>query len=113
MALRKAKVEILNSGPHEERYEAGLASAREASYRQGFQDGFSAGYNQRNGSAAVPLVTQGTLIKAEQNSGPRLLGLPCSNCGRFFYSDEAQCPQCKTPKTRKSPEPSDPTTEIR
>jgi hypothetical protein len=30
----------------------------------------------------------------------RLRGLPCGNCGCGSYSDEVQCPCCKTPKAR-------------
>jgi len=82
-------------------------SAYEAGYRQGFRDGFTDGAEVRqkdNSRAAISTGARRT--NAEENSGPRLLGLPCTNCGCFFYSDLSQCPRCQTPKVRRIAEPS-------
>ena len=73
-------------------------SAYEAGYRQGFRDGFADGNEVRKNNSGGAAVSAGARTNAEENSGPRLLGLPCTNCGCFFYSDLSQCPRCKTPK---------------
>jgi hypothetical protein len=81
-------------------------SAYEAGYRQGFRDGYTDGAEVRqkdNGRASIS--AGGRRTNAEENSGPRLLGLPCTNCGCFFYSDLSQCPRCQTPKVRRVAEP--------
>jgi hypothetical protein len=78
-------------------------AAYEAGYRQGFRDGYTevrTNLSGSNGSSA------GARASAEENSGSRLLGVPCTNCGCFFYSDLSQCPRCKTPKVRRMEEPS-------
>ncbi len=72
-------------------YEAGLASGREAGYRQGYE----AGYTEGRGAAAIAASASGS---APRRSRQSLFGLPCANCGCFFYSDETQCPRCKTPR---------------
>jgi hypothetical protein len=90
-----------------EQFGALYQSAYEAGYRQGFRDGFTDGAEVRkkdNGRAAISAGARRT--NAEENSGPRLLGLPCTNCGCFFYSDLSQCPRCQTPKVRRVEEPS-------
>jgi len=81
-------------------------SAYAAGYRQGFRDGYTDGTEVRKndgGRAAISAGTSRTI--AEENSESRLLGLPCTNCGCFFYSDLSRCPRCKTPKVRITAEP--------
>lgn len=72
-------------------YQAGLVSGRETGYRQGYRDGFSDGSHHGQASAAQA-------PKGEEYTGQRLLGLPCASCGCCFYSDEARCPRCKSPR---------------
>jgi hypothetical protein len=89
-----------------ERFGALYQSAYEAGYRQGFRDGYTDGTEVRKNDSGGAAVSAGAGANAEENSGPRLLGLPCTNCGCFFYSDLSQCPRCKTPKVRRTAEPS-------
>jgi hypothetical protein len=96
--------DVLNQMP--EQFGALYQSAYEDGYRQGFRDGFTDGAEVRkkdNGRAAISPGARRT--NAEENSGPRLLGLPCTNCGCFFYSDLSQCPRCQTPKVGRIAEP--------
>src|ERR1700680_2365542 len=82
-------------------YEAGLASGREAGYRRGYRGGFSDGYKMRTpagGAASTPETSTGASKRAAANRAGRLRGLPCANCGCASYSDETQCPSCRTPK---------------
>jgi hypothetical protein len=76
-------------------------AAYEAGYRQGFRDGCTDGAQARKNDSGGAAFSAGATANAEENSGPRLLGLPCTNCGCFFYSDLSQCPRCKTPKVRR------------
>jgi hypothetical protein len=87
-----------------EQFGALYQSAYEAGYRQGFLDGCTDGAEARKNDSGAAF-SAGARANAEENSGPRLLGLPCTNCGCFFYSDLSQCPRCKTPKVRRTAEP--------
>ena len=93
------------SGLYRACYEAGHVSGWEAGFRQGYQAGFEDGRRQGDvGSTAAPAAVEniaGNSQAGDSATGmrkPRLFGLPCANCGCFFYSDEAQCPRCQTPK---------------
>jgi hypothetical protein len=79
--------------------------AYEAGYRQGLRDGYTDRNEVRKDDSGGAAVSAGVKTNAEENSGP-LLGLPCTNCGCFFYSDLSQCPCCKAPKARRTAEPS-------
>jgi hypothetical protein len=84
-------------------YEAGLASGKEAGYRRGYREGFSDCCqlgNPASGAAATSQTSTGASKQAAAKCGIRLRGLPCANCGCASYSDEVQCPCCKTPKAR-------------
>jgi hypothetical protein len=88
-----------------EQFGALYQSAYEAGYRQGFRDGYTDGIEVRKSNSSGAAVNAGAGANAEENSGSRLLGLPCTNCGCFFYSDLSQCPRCETPKVRRTAEP--------
>ena len=89
--------DLLNHMP--EQFGALYLSAYEAGYRQGFRDGYIDGTEVRKNDSGRAAISAGnSRTNAEENSGPRLLGLPCTNCGCFFYGDLSQCPRCKTPK---------------
>lgn len=77
-------------------YEAGYRSGREAAYRQGYEAGYSDGGKQDNSNSAAAAVPANPAEVRRRQRG--LLGLPCTNCEGFFYSDEVQCPRCKTPR---------------
>ena len=84
-------------------YEAGLTSGKEAGYRRGYREGFSDCCqlgNPAHGAAATSHTSPDASGKAAANCATRLRGLPCANCGCGSYSDEVQCPCCKTPKAR-------------
>jgi hypothetical protein len=111
-------------------YEAGHASGFEAGFRQGYRAGFEDGRRQGEkgsppaaaaveNSAANSEVGNSELRSSEVRSSevtnaeagdgasgvrkPRLFGLPCTKCGAWFFSDEARCPRCQTPRA-KAPE---------
>jgi hypothetical protein len=81
-------------------YEAGVAAGREAAFEKGFSAGFLAG--QRAAVTETTPTTEGSTsdlwFRRNATGARRLLGLPCTQCGAWFYSDEAQCPRCKAPK---------------
>jgi hypothetical protein len=82
-------------------YEAGLAIGKEAGYRRGYQNGFSDCCQLGNpapGAAATSHTSADASKEPAANCASRLRGLPCVNCGCASYSDEVQCPCCKTPK---------------
>ena len=84
-------------------YEAGLASGKEAEYRRGYREGFSDCCQLGNpapGAATTSHTSADASEESAANSPTRLRGLPCANCGCGSYSDEIQCPCCKTPKAR-------------
>ena len=88
-----------------EQFGALYQSAYEAGYRQGFRDGYKDGTEVRkNDSGRAAFGADASRTNAEENSGPRLLGLPCTNCGCFFYGDLSQCSRCKTAKVRRTAE---------
>lgn len=69
-------------------FEAGYAKGREDGYQMASRQGVS---EMRSNPGAKPAVPP-----------PRrrgLLGLPCERCGTFLYSDEKECPHCKTEVT--------------
>ena len=98
-------------------YEAGRVSAWEAGYRQGYEAGFGHGRRQGdNGSSAAPAAVENSAGNSEVRNGEagngvngmrkmRLFGLPCTNCGRWFFSDEACCPRCATPRVKAADGP--------
>ena len=91
-------------------YEAGHVSGWESGFRQGYEAGFGFGRRQGdNGSTAAAVenrVGNNEVRNGEAGGGAsgmskaRLLGLPCTNCGRWFFSDEARCPRCQTPRAK-------------
>jgi ribosomal protein L37E len=93
-------------------YEAGYASGKEAGYRQGYQAGFEDGRGQGNGSPSTAAVENAARTsevgKSDvENSAPgmrkpRLFHLPCTKCGKWFFSDEARCPHCQTPRAARA-----------
>ena len=86
---------------HDAAYEAGYARGHEA----GFQTGYKEGFKDRDKALGTREKGPGTREQGTGNErapGPRLLGLPCANCGAFFYSDEAHCPRCKTARARNA-----------
>jgi hypothetical protein len=83
-------------------WDAALASAREAGYRQGFQDGFLANYKMQNSLnpvvAGAPIASTVEKEQAELSPmGKVLVGLPCVKCGRSYAASLKICPRCKTP----------------
>jgi hypothetical protein len=101
-------------------YEAGHVSGWEAGFRQGYEAGFGDGRRQGDaGSTAAAAAVENSagnseVGNAEAGNGeagngasgtrkPRLFGLPCTKCGTWFFSDEARCPRCQTPRA-KAPE---------
>jgi hypothetical protein len=84
-------------------YEAGLASGKEAEYRRGYREGFSDCSQLGNpapGAAATSHTSAEASKEAAAKCPTRLKGFPCANCGCGSFSDEVQCPCCKTPKAR-------------
>ena len=96
-------------------YEAGYASGQETGFRQGYQAGFGDGRRQGDtGSTAAAAAVENIVGTSEvgepeaeklevENSAPgmrkpRLFGLPCTKCRKWFFSDEVRCPRCQTPK---------------
>jgi len=86
------------SAPDDAGCEAGFASGADAGHRQGwYQAGFSDGYKLASGSAGATAGAESKAAEAAKACGPRLRDLPCA-CGCTPYTDEAQCPRCKTPR---------------
>ena len=82
-------------------YEAGLASGEEAGYRRGYREGFSDCCqlaNPERAADATSHTSTGAFKEAAANRAIRLRGLPCANCGCASYTDEVQCPSCRTTK---------------
>lgn len=80
-------------------YEAGYASGKEAGFRQGYEAGFGSGRRQGDaGSTAAAAAVENTPRNHTGTGKARLFGLPCTKCGRWFFSDEASCPSCHTPR---------------
>ncbi len=103
-------------------YEAGHVSGWESGFRQGYEAGFGDGRRQGdNGSTAAPAAVENIIENGGAgNSGAgnseagngangrrkaRLFGLPCTNCRKWFFSDEACCPRCQTPRVKAAEEP--------
>lgn len=84
-----------------------LVRNREAGYREGYRAGFLDGYELANAGGAAPTahIAATTSQKEGLKNVARLRGLPCVNCGRFFYSDEVRCPGCGTAKIRPTETP--------
>jgi hypothetical protein len=85
------------AGLYQDGYEAGCASGRESGYRQGYEAGFEDGRRQGDDNGAPAAVENATESAAGMGKS-RLFGLPCTECRRLMYSDEARCPYCKTPR---------------
>jgi hypothetical protein len=92
-------------------YEAGHVSGWEAGYRQGYEAGFEGSRRQGdNGSTATPAAVENSSGNGEAGNGAngmrkaRLFGLPCANCRKWFFSDEACCPHCATPRVKAAEE---------
>ncbi len=93
-------------------YEAGHVSGWETGYRQGYEAGFGDGRRQGDaGSTAAPAAVENIIENSEAGNSevgngasgmrkPRLFGLPCASCGKWFFSDEARCPRCVTPRVK-------------
>jgi len=88
-------------------YEAGHVSGWEAGYRQGYEAGFGDGRRQGDaGGTAAPAAVENSAGNNEVGNGAngmrkaRLFGLPCTSCGKWFFSDEARCPRCVTPRVK-------------
>ncbi len=93
-------------------YEAGHVSGWETGYRQGYEAGFGDGRRQGdNGSTTAAAAVENRVRNSKVGNGEagngaggmrkaRLLGLPCTNCGTWFFSDEARCPRCQTPRAK-------------
>jgi hypothetical protein len=83
-------------------WDAALASAREAGYRQGFQDGFLATYKMQNSLSSV-VASPAAVSPVEKEEaelspmGKVLVGLPCAKCGRSYAASLKICPRCKAP----------------
>ncbi len=86
-------------------YEAGFASGRESGYRQGYEAGFEDGHRQGDDNGA-PAAVENAAESAAGLGKSRLFGLPCTECRRLMYSDEARCPYCKTPRAKLVEPPS-------
>ena len=85
------------AGLYQGGYEAGFASGRESGYRQGYEAGFEDGRRQGDDNGA-PAAVENAAESAAGMGKSRLFGLPCTECRRLTYSDEARCPYCKTPR---------------
>jgi hypothetical protein len=91
-------------------YDAGHGSGWEAGFRQGYEAGFGDGRRQGDSTSAAAAVENcvgnSKIGDGEAGNGAsgmrkaRLLGLPCTNCDRWFFSDEARCPRCQTPRAK-------------
>ncbi len=86
------------AGLYQPGYEAGFASGRESGYRQGYEAGFGDGRRQDVGSTAAPAAVENAAESTPGMGKSRLFGLPCTECRRLMYSDEARCPYCKAPR---------------
>jgi hypothetical protein len=79
-------------------YEAAIASAREAGYRQGFQDGFLTNFKAQCGATVpVPKVEAEPVAAEVAANGRPLVGLPCVKCGRSYPASMSNCPRCNHP----------------
>jgi hypothetical protein len=92
---------------YREGFEAGFNAGREAGFEKGFDRGFQAGRKaaEQGPTAASDKASSPGPIEKDVSHPRRLLGLPCDKCGAWFYSDEALCPRCKSPKvtTKENP----------
>ena len=76
---------------------AGVTSAQEAAFRQGYQAGFADGFKQTQEDAA-PATSSSPRVKNADGHLKRLRGLPCTECGVSMFSDESSCRCCGAPK---------------
>jgi hypothetical protein len=80
-------------GLYQAGYDAGYAKGREDGYRAAYHE--CGGGPRQNGSSN--LVNEPAVASSAMPTRRRgLLALPCERCGTFLYSDEPQCPRCKT-----------------
>jgi rubrerythrin len=71
----------------------------QAAFEVGFNKGLEAGPKEVRQAAALYRAAEHSAAPSAQPAQRRsLLGLPCPNCGCYFYSDETQCPRCKHPR---------------
>jgi hypothetical protein len=83
--------------PLQAAYHAGVNTGRREDYLLRYE----AGRDEGGRAVATKELEAGANKElARGDSGPqrRLLGLPCSNCRCFFYSDETHCPACGAPR---------------
>jgi len=94
------------AGLYQAGYEAGFASGRESGYRQGYEAGFEDGRRQDDaGSAAAAAAVENAPEIVAEMGKTRLFGLPCTNCRRLMYSEEARCAYCKAPRAARLGDP--------
>jgi hypothetical protein len=82
------------------------ARGREAGYQTGYKEGIADGLTSAAGASATATASEpgnGADNGTGNHRGRRLLGLPCVKCGAWFFSDEAQCPRCKTVRATRKP----------
>ena len=82
------------------------ARGREAGYQTGYKEGIADGLTSAAGASATATASEpgnGADNGTGNHRGRRLLGLPCVKCGAWFFSDEAQCPRCKTARATRKP----------
>ncbi len=96
---------------HQAAYEAGYARGHEAGFQTGYKEGFADGLKSVAGAPATAAAQEpgneadnGADRGTGSHEGRRLFGLPCVQCGVWFFSDEAQCPRCKTARATRKPE---------
>lgn len=99
---------------HQAAYEVGYARGHEAGFRTGYQEGLKdkeresreQGSGNTGSEGAERQGARGQAAgeqESERAPGPRLIGLPCTHCGAYFFSDEARCPRCKTARPPRKP----------
>jgi hypothetical protein len=82
-------------------YEAGVASGKEEGYRQGYREGFADCIKFGNPAPGAADTRDTSNCGSRETAGSdasRLRGLPCAKCGCPSYSNEVQCPRCRTQK---------------
>jgi hypothetical protein len=90
-------------------YDAGLAIGKEEGYRRGYQEGFADCIKFGDpalSTVGAPKMSTGGSTGTTGSRPGRLRGLPCTNCGCPSYSDELQCPRCKSLKMTSVGKPS-------
>lgn len=77
-----------------------MPAARKRVTGKGYHAGFVDGRRQDDdgSTVATAAVVNNAGNGAHGTPKARLFGLPCANCGSWFFSDEASCPRCSTPR---------------